>query len=234
MPVLKGAGIRASRAPIVSLLDPTDEAQPGWIRAILDRFPADPRVAGIGGEVLPGGSSRASNRAAYLFEYGAFASPMTAGPTTGDLPGNNVAYRRSALVDDCGDLLAGGVWKPFFHARRSALGRIFHVVPEMRVRHVTEHRLLRFCGSRRAYGRCFGAMRVRSASTARRWALRLGAPAVPAVIAAKQFARALAHPSRRRGLLRCTLPLACICVSWGAGEWVGSWFGEGDACDRVH
>jgi hypothetical protein len=234
MPVLKAAAIRAARAPLVAILDPTDVAGPGWLRAILDEFPADPRVAAVGGEVELGGADTPANRGAYLFEYGAFAPPMRAGPTEGDLPGNNVAYRRSALVEDCADLLVAGFWKPFFHARLRALGRTFHVVPTMRVRHETHHRLLPFCRSRHHYGRCFGAMRLRRCSPGRRWVYRLGAPAVIGILVLKQLARALRHPGRRRLLPRAALPLLAICASWGSGEWAGYWFGAGRSCEQVY
>ncbi len=234
MPVLKAAAIRASRAPLVAILDPSDVARPGWIKSILSDYPADEGVAGIGGVVERGGSASAVNCAAYLFEYGAFAPPMSSGPTDGDLPGNNVAYRRSALVDDCADLLVAGFWKPFFHERLRGLGRSFHVVPAMRVAHETHHRLLPFCSSRHHYGRCFGAMRIKRSSRARRWLYRLGAPAVIGILVVKQFVRALRHPGRRRLLPKAALPLIAICASWGSGEWLGYWFGAGRSCERVY
>ena len=234
MPRLKAVAILASRAPIVAILDPNDVALPGWLAAILDHFPRDPRVAGVGGSVEPGRSRHMGDRGAYLFEYGCFAPPIRPGPTLGDLPGNNVAYRRSALVGDCGDLLEGGFWKPFFHERLRALGHSLALLPQMRVRHETDHRFGAFLRSRFHFGRCFGAMRARRASFARRWTYRALAPLVPLVVAAKQLGRALRHPVRRRALARAALPLLGICVGWGVGEWLGYWAGAAKSCDRVH
>jgi len=178
LPALKGAAIRRARGELVAIIDPSDAAAPDWASEIARAF-EDPSVTAAGGVVELAGSREAGNVAAYLFEYGAFNPPLVAGDTAGDLPGNNVAYRRSALVETCADLLeAEGFNKPFFHERLRQSGGRLVIWPGMRVQHLTSYRLAAFGARRFHYGRCFGAVRVRRAALLDRAKYRVGAPLV--------------------------------------------------------
>ena len=234
LPALKAAAIRAARGGIVAILDPTDAAEPGWIDEILAAF-EDASVAAVGGAVLLEDAAGRGNAAAYLFEYGAFNPPFEAGDAPGDLPGNNVAYRREALGVTCADLLdAEGFYKPLFHERIRAHGGRLVLRPSLRVRHLTAHRFLDFGVRRFHYGRCFGATRTRRAPLARRLLYRALAPAIVPLLVARHVRRAWAHPANRRLLARSAPALCGVCAFWGIGEWIGCWFGPGDSCARVH
>ena len=74
MPVLKGAAMRVAAGEIVAILDPGDIAEPGWLRALRQPFPE--QIAAVGGCVTLDPSAGMTDRAAYLFEYGAFAPPL--------------------------------------------------------------------------------------------------------------------------------------------------------------
>lgn len=227
---LKGAAIRAARGSLVAVLDPSDAAEPDWIDALLTTFD-DPGVWAAGGTVLFAGNSAPGNVAAYLFEYGAFNPPVQAGDTAGDLPGNNVAYRREVLVDHCGDILAAeGFNKPFMHERIRALGGRLVVQPAMRVRHHTRYRFGPFAARRFHYGRCFGSVRVRRATPIRRALFRLSAPLVAPLLVVRHLRRAFAHDANRALLGGSVLALCGVCVCWGVGEWLGCWFGPGRSC----
>ncbi|MEE8526092.1 MAG: glycosyltransferase [Thermoanaerobaculia bacterium] len=234
MPFLKGEAIRAARAEVVAILDPLDAAEPGWIRELLDGL-ADESVAAVGGAVILDGPATAANRAAYLFEYGAFNPPIEAGCTDGDLPGNNVAYRRRLLVEDCGDILdREGFNKPFVHQRiRERQGKLV-LRAGMRVRHLSRHRFLPFAVRRFHYGRCFGAVRWRRSPFRQRLLYGLGAPAVPAWLMVRHLLRSFRHPVNRRYLLHAAPALLGICLFWGLGEWIGYWFGAGRSCERLY
>ena len=233
MPALKAAAIREARGELIAILDPYDLPEPGWMRETLAGMSRSDAAA-IGGEVLFGGPETPANRAAYCFEYGAFTPPMTPGPTTGEMPGNNLVYRRRALVEDCGDLLGGGFWKPFFHERISARGGFFAINPGMRVRHATSYRLGPFAARRFQYGRCFGAMRRRGAPAAQKLFFIATAPAVPFVLAWRHVRRAWTQPENRRAMPRALFALLWICFAWGLGEWMGCWFGAGRSCEQVY
>ncbi|MHC4513511.1 MAG: glycosyltransferase family 2 protein [Planctomycetota bacterium] len=234
MPVLKGAAIQAAQGEVVAILDPLDAADPDWIRRILEALAGPESVAGIGGTVLPDGDRTGANQAAYLFEYGQFAPPLRAGPTTGDLPGNNVAYRRKALVDWCGDLIPNGFWKPFFHDRIRRRGGELHLCPGMRVHHRTRHRFWPFARRCWNYGRCFGAMRLEKTSLGRRVLFIVCGPVVPLLLCLRHVVRALQHPYNRKLLPRAFLPLLGVCMAWGLGECLGYWLGPGSSCEKVY
>ena len=234
LPMLKGAAILAARGELIAVLDPGDLADPDWIDEILAAF-ADPGVCAAGGAVLLAGARSPGNVAAYLFEYGAFNPPIAAGETLGDLPGNNIAYRRSVLTDVCADILASeGFNKPFFHERIRARGGRLVIRPTMRVRHLTNYSFLDFGLRRFHYGRCFGAVRVRRASTARKALYRAFAPVVVPLLIARHLRYAWSHPGNRRLLPGAALALCGVCAFWGMGEWLGCWFGAGRSCQELY
>lgn len=232
LPLLRRAALRAARGDIAAMLDPHDAPEAGWIREI-ERGLSDDRVFAVGGTVAFDGPSTAANRAAYLFEYAAFQPPLRGGRTEMDLPGNNVAYRRAFLTETCAELLEReGFYKPFFHEEIRARGRELHVLPSMRVRHLTSYRFLPFATSRFHHGRYFGARRRHRIH--RRW-LYIGlAPAIPLVLVFRHVTRSLLH-ARRRKLLGGGAggQLAGICLFWGVGEWLGCWFGAGRSASEV-
>ena len=233
LPALKASAIAAARGRIVAVLDPRDVAEPGWIDEILAAF-TDPAVVGVGGAVVLDGPPTAANLAAYLFEYGAFLPPFDAGPTAGDLPGNNVAYRRRVLVEACAELLATeGFNKPFCHQRLRQLGGVLVLRPSMRVRHLTRYRFWPFGIRRFHYGRCFGAVRWRRSDRRRRLLYAAGAPAVALLLTVRHLVHAARHRGRRRLLVRAAPALVGICVGWGLGEWLGYWLGPGRSCEEL-
>jgi len=234
MPALKGRAIQAARSEIIAILDATDAAEPGWIGEILAGL-SEERVSAVGGVVVFDGPATAANRAAYLFEYGAFNPPIHSGPTEGDLPGNNVAYRRALLVETCGDILSEeGFNKPFFHERIREQGGTLAIRATMSVRHLTNHRFLTFGISRFHYGRCFGATRWRRSSWRRRLFYSLFAMTIPFLLMIRHMARSLRHPANRRLLPHAGLALLGVCAFWGVGEWLGYWFGPGRSCSELY
>lgn len=232
MPVLKAQAIRAAAGEIVAILDSVDTAEANWLREA--RLGLAGGASAVGGAVLLEEQASMASAAAYLFEYGAFTPPITPGPTRGDLPGNNVAYRSQALLDGCGDLLREGFWKPFCHDRMRRQGGRFVIHPAMRVRHHARYRMREAVARFFHFGRCFGALRlVREESGRRRFLYRTLGPAVPPLLVVRHLLRALGHPCNRRLVPRAGPALAGICVAWGLGECLGTWFGAGSSCARV-
>ncbi len=234
LPAIKGAAIREAQGEFIAILDPVDVADPNWVEEILAAF-EDPDVCAVGGSVLLANTSSASNTAAYLFEYGAFNPPIAAGDTSGDLPGNNVAYRRSALTEICADILAAeGFYKPLVHERLRARGERLTLRPTIRVQHLTRYRFVSFAVRRFHYGRCFGALRIRRATIAGRMFYRAIAPLVAPVLVVRHLCRALSHPANRRLLRDAALALGGVCLFWGVGEWLGYWLGAGDSPRQLY
>jgi glycosyltransferase involved in cell wall biosynthesis len=237
MPRLKEAAISEARGEIIAILDPSDAAEPDWIDEILAGL-AEPSVSAVGGSVmLPADPTAHSgaNRAAYLFEYGCFNPPVAAGATAGDLPGNNVAYRRKSLVEDCADILSeAGFNKPFCHARIRERGGSLVIRPAMRIRHLTRYGFFSFGLRRYHYGRCFGANRRTFGPPNRQLLYRIFAPAVPVLLVLRHLSRHMAHPGNRRYLSNGTPALVGVCLLWGIGEWLGDWFGAGKSSDKLY
>lgn len=228
LPRLKAHGIRRAAAPIIAVVDPTARVSPGWAERVLAAFD-DARVQAVGGAVTLEDRRAPGNVAAYLFEYGAFNPPLAPGSTSGDLPGNNVAYRREALQGAGAVLDAEGFNKPFVHAVIRAAGGELHVVPDMHVTHMTHYGVVDVARRLFDYGRYFGSARLRQSSPPRRALYVAFAPAVPALLVARHLRRSLSLPQNRALLGTSVAALVVACTAWGAGEWVGSWFGAGRA-----
>lgn len=234
LPAMKEAGIRAARGEHVAILDPSTTASSTWVDELLLGL-ADERTAAVGGSVLPPPAASAADLGAFLFEYGGFHPPLAAGATAGDLPGNNVAYRRCLLIETCSEVLnADGFNKPFVHERLRRHGWRLVLRPEMQVRQIGARRLWPFLVRRFHYGRCFGATRWRRASLRKRILYTALAPAVPALLTIRHLIVNLAHPRNRQLLLRAGPALLCVCCMWGVGEWLGYWFGAGNSCREFY
>ncbi|MDP6387197.1 MAG: glycosyltransferase [Planctomycetota bacterium] len=235
MPEGKGQAIAQARGSLIAFIDAFDRAEPGWLQSIQETFSGlAPDVFGIGGEVVIEGPEVWGNLAGYLFEYGAFAPEIREGQTLGDLPGNNMAYRREVFDEICPDLLPGGFYKPFFHRRIHAQGGHLHLTRSMRVHHHIRMGIWAFCRRRYHYGRCFGAMRRTRAAPLEKFKLALLIPVVPALLSVRHLRRARSNPATRHLTVGASLPLVILCVAWGWGEILGTWFGAGRSCRMVY
>jgi len=230
LPILHGLGIAASRGRLVALTEAHCTFPPDWATlAIAAHGRSD--AAAIGGAVEPGASLRAPDWALYFCDYGQFLPPLTAGPTR-DLPGNNVVFRRDVL-DRAPEAGRVGFWKTFYCLQLADEGHLLLADPSLVVSY---HRRLSPAGivrRRFVHGRCFGAMRARRSSRARRVLFALAGPAVPWLMLARLVRRAWPKRRFRRQLLG-TMPLALLCLFvWAVGEWMGNLFGAGCSCSEL-
>lgn len=232
MPRLKALGAEAARGEAVAFLEPKGVPEPGWLGAALAGVAAHPGAA-LGGAVLPPRGAGPADGAAFVFEYGAFAPADLAAGRCRDLPGNNMVLPRRALLALCGEVLrTEGLNKPFVQARLLGGGVALAMLPRMAVRMAPGHRLGPLLRSRFGYARCYGGTRAALAPD-RRWAYRLGAPLVPALLLARHLGAAgrVDLGARSPGLRPA---LALLCLAWSAGEALGSWAGPGSACDALY
>ncbi len=233
MPRLKARGAHLARGDIVAFLEPKAVPAPGWISAILAAQDKGTLCA-VGGSVKFDGASDAINRAAFIFEYGAFSPHKLRSGATHDLPGNNMAIPRERLLTLCNDILdSEGLNKPFCQQRLMDGGVPIVMAPDMTITLKSNHRFWAFLESRFNYARCYGGTRIRFASKRRRAVLRVGAPAIPAILMLRHFSQ---MQKTEPGLLNFTaaIALAVVCLTWGAGELSGYWFGAGSACKRLY
>lgn len=230
MPRLKARGVAAARGTALAFLEPKAVPVRGWLAAVREALARHPGAALGGAVVFAGGG--AADRAAYLFEYGAFRPEILARGTTQDLPGNNMILPAAALRRDCANILAEeGLNKPFCQTRLRAGGTAVVLVPGIRVRMATRYRLASLLASRWRYARCFGGTRAARAERGQRWRYRLGAPVVPALLLSRHLGRAMQGGRPGPGTL---LALSALCLTWAGGEALGSWAGPGRCCDRLY
>jgi glycosyltransferase involved in cell wall biosynthesis len=226
IPALRAAGIAASSAPYVAVIEDHCVVHDGWAQAIL-------RAHGAGYSVVGGPIRNVARRlcdwAAFLYDYSAHMEPQPAG-IVHDLPGMNVSYDRRALAA-IDDLLRAPKWESWLHARLRDRGFTFYATPEATLDHVKDFGIAEFVGQRFHYGRAYAAMR----NDALGWKRAAYAVASPAIIPLV-YAR-IAGNVRRRGHTRefilATPLLAVYLLATVVGEGLGYAVGGGGSLLRV-
>lgn len=233
MPRLKARGAEAARGTALAFLEPKGVPRDGWLAAARRGLAAAPGAA-LGGAVFLDAPATPANAAAFLFEYSAFSPEQMARGDTVDLPGNNMVLPRAALFAHCGDILASeGLNKPFCQQRLVGAGIALRMLPDMQIGMKTAHRIGPLLRSRMRYARCFGGTRIALCAPPRRWRYRLGSPAVPVLILAKQV-RGIVRARRVPRDGRALAAFAALCLAWAAGEIHGYWRGAGTACRDLY
>jgi hypothetical protein len=148
------------------------------------------------------------------------------------LPGNNVGFRRDALVR-AGLVGEREFWKTFALWRLAALGERFWVDPDLVVLHQRSTHTASFAYHRYLNGRCFGANRVAGQSWKQRLKWAAICPGLPFLLTARLVGAVQGHPRYRRALWQ-SLPVGLLFhAAWAMGEFDGYLRGRGDACSRL-
>jgi GT2 family glycosyltransferase len=226
IPALRAAGIAASTAPYVALIEDHCVVGPGWAKAILAAHAAGYSV--VGGPIR-NGATRLRDWAAFLFEYSAYMEPQAAGPVS-DLPGMNVSYDRRALAE-IADLLAAAKWEGWLHARLLERGFAFYATPEATLDHVKDFGIREFLGQRFHYARAYAAMRNDDLGW-KRAAYTMTSPAIVPLVYAR-IARNVSRRGHARDFLLATPLLAVYLMATAVGEGVGYATGGGSSLLRV-
>jgi glycosyltransferase involved in cell wall biosynthesis len=137
----RNAGVAASSAPYIALMDDDQEAYPGWADAIIRTLDAQPELSFLGGPVepmwigeAPDWITPAIQGAVSIIEWGTEPRPINASRWM-CVPGGNSAYRREVVN-------ALGGWRPYrrsqdreFTVRLLLGGHEGLYLPAMRMRH---------------------------------------------------------------------------------------------------
>jgi hypothetical protein len=217
VPALWAAGLRGSSAPAVVFTIGQVIVPPEWTRALLGGLEL---ADGAGGPMLLADAAGPVDWAVFYLRYSAFLpGQLPNGIVSGEIAGDNAAYRRAAL-DQHSESLAEGFWEVDFHqrlrrsggrltARRDAAVRFEHSAPlPAMLRHRFEH------------GRHFGAQRVEHGSSTARVAL--AAPVVPLVLALRAARRVVREPGYRLRFLAALPIFLVLAAAWSAGEAAGA------------
>jgi hypothetical protein len=157
----------------------------------------------------------------YYLRYWAFmAATLGSGMTTGEIAGDNAAYRRDCL-DRHVATLAHGFWEVDFHRLVRAEGGWLAAVPAAVVEFGQSFPLRTIVRHRFAHGAHFGAGRVRG-GTRSAWQCVLAAPLVPLVLAARAGSRAMRQRTDATRFVTALPWFLVLAASWAAGEACGA------------
>jgi hypothetical protein len=228
IPELRAAGIFASTAPVVALIEDHCLVTSAWGARLLAGHAAGHEV--VGGPIRNVAVDRIRDWAAFFCEYSAVMEPMPAGRVAG-LPGMNVSYGPAAR-EAIDDLLREGRWENWLHPRLEDRGFELWCEPYAVVEHDKGFGLGEFFSQRYHYSRSYAGMRNPELGQKR----ALYALATPILLpllywrmARNVFGRGRA---RREFAVATPLVLAYITV-WAFGEAVGYVFGGGRSLLRV-
>lgn len=226
IPALRAAGIAASTAPYVAVIEDHCVVRNGWAKGILGAHQAG--YSAVGGPIR-NGAGRLRDWAAFLFEYSAYMEPQPAGVVT-DLPGMNVSYDRRALAA-LEDLLAAAKWESWLHARLLERGFAFYATPAATLDHVKDFGIGEFLGQRFHYARAYAAMRNENLGWKRAVYAVTAAAIVPLIYA--RIARNVGRRGHAREFVLATPLLALYLLATAVGEGLGYAAGGGRSLLRV-
>lgn len=229
-PLLWSHGYRAARGEIVAFTTAQCTVQRGWARALVQCIAAG--FVGVGGGLELAAGASCTDRALFHLRYSAFPGGGGGGSgvrcqETHEIPGDNAAYRRDALLRH-DKSLDRGFWEVDFHRRIRAEGARLARAYEMTVQFALAPSLASLAVQRFQHGRHSGAWHVFS-GVRKRWQIIAAAPLVPGVLLLRIVRRA-AGPraggsSALRPLFGSLLPLLILSSAWAAGEAVGALVG---------
>ena len=228
VPELRAAGIFASDAPYVALIEDHCNVREGWADRIVAAHEAGRSV--VGGSIRNFPFRRVRDWAAFFCEYSRYMEPAPAGAVD-DLPGMNVSYDRRAL-EAIDDLLRAGRWESWLHARLLESGFELWCEPAAVLDHAKDFGFREFLSQRYHYSRSYAGMRNAELG-AKRALYVLGAPLIPPLMYARIAKNVLARRRHRRELALATPLILLYMTVWAGGEAIGYTFGGGRSLLRV-
>ena len=229
IPAMRAEGIAAATAPAVGVIEDHVIVPEDWARRMLDALAEGHDV--VGGAIENAATDTLMDWAAFLCEYSASLPPLPSGPV-GGVPGNNVIYRKEVL-DRYTEVLDRHAWENHLHDAMRADGIELIMRPDIVVGHKMHYTFGLYFTQRFLYSRSYAGARVAGAPLPRRLAMGAAAFALPPLMFYRTVKRILSK-GKHLGYLLKSLPLLVLfCISWGAGEIVGYWFGPGDSLSKV-
>lgn len=232
LPVLWGAGIQQSTGPVIAITDSTTRVRDDWMAAVLGAHASSPHPI-IGGAVDPLPKNSPVDWTAYFCDYAAFMRPLPGGEV-GELPGNNVTFKRALLRRGNPAYVTPAFWKSYWCRSLQDEGVALWSDPSLVVYDAKSYGLAAFLRRRFCHGRCFGGMRRVRMSGAQRAAYAAGTPLLPFLFLLRA-ARAALPKRRYRREFFATLPFSFLATaSWSLGELCGYARGAGPCCRRIY
>ena len=228
VPELRAAGIAATTAPYVAVIEDHCRITAAWEDAILEAHRAGHHV--VGGSVRNVKTGRIRDWAPFFCEYSAFMDPSPSGAVD-DLTGMNVSYDREALAE-IADLLAEGRWESDLHPRLRERGYEFWSAPGAVIEHAKDFGFVEFASQRYHYSRSFAGMR-NPVLGARRALYALATPLLVPLLARRIVRNVRSRPAYAPAFRRAAPLVLLYTTIWAFGELVGYLFGGGRSILRV-
>jgi GT2 family glycosyltransferase len=228
VPRMRSIGIEMSRGDIVALIEDDCIVGLGWCEAVIAAH-QKPDIA-IGGAVEPGPYRRSLDWAVYFCEYARFMLPL-APNDGGALAGNNVSYKRDALLE-FPNAWANGLYDVFLHWQWQKLGLPTRSEQTLVVTNVNSWSIRHVTSVPFHHGRAFAGQRCASRPLLTRVAFFLLAFSLPLLKPARIIRESV---SRKRLIGRVIQAFPWIVVfttSWSIGECLGYLSGPGDSPSR--
>jgi hypothetical protein len=222
-------GLERTSAPIISFVEEHCFTDPGWAAALIAAHEGP--WASVGYGFSNANPESYVSRAAMVTDYGLWLDPAVRGPTA-YLPGNNVSYKREALVS-LGDRLEGALASDFVaHEAFRQRGLPMFVEPAARASHMNFTTVWETGWTNYVWCRAMAARRADAAGWSR--ARRMGQGAVtPLAAPVYRIARLARTLRQRRPLWRpfaLSFPvLVTVSLYAAVGEAAGYLAGAGRA-----
>lgn len=204
-----------------------------WLEAFYTAFQEAPDgTVAVGGCVENGVHDTALDWATFLCEYSASLAPVPEGPATA-LPGMNVAYRRSVLVELDRTLLTKGFWETTVHPEVLRRGLKLYSTNKIVIYHCKKFSFGLFARQRFIYSRYFAGLRFERHQYGWRACAFVLSTLLPPVLLYR-ISRQVWAKGRLRGELASALPsLFVFVIIWSLGEMAGYMTGQGNALSRI-
>ncbi|MFQ5875792.1 MAG: glycosyltransferase [Dehalococcoidia bacterium] len=234
IPELRAIGLSQSSGDIVAVIEDHCITDERWFEGIVSAHRKHPDCVAVGGVVENDSGARLVDWAVFFCEYSTYMLPLRGG-IVGDIPGNNVSYKRRAFegIDGLEELLNQGFWETTLHDKLRERGDRFLLEPSIAVYH-KKHFGFRYTLSQRYhYSRYYAGTLLAGASLPTR-AFRSGASlALPLLLMARIGSRVVRKRRHLKKLLLTTPLLAAFTGVWAIGESVGCLFGPGQSLSAV-
>lgn len=229
IPRLRHSGVMAANGQFIAILEDHVDVDKNWASTIF-KFMADPSVSAVGGRV-DSGQDGWVNWGVFLADYARYIGPVAEGDHA-DLPGNNIAYRRDALLAHA-DSLAEGKWESWVNAKLAGEGYRLVSTNQMVVRHCKRFKLSEFLRLRWHFGRSYAGMRIRELGPAKRAIYGVGSAILPVMLTVRATRLLATRDIPRFKLAKCWPLIAIVMTVGAAGECFGYLFGPGRSLEHV-
>lgn len=233
LPVLRATALEKAVGEFVVVTEDHCVPSPDWLQSFERTFREAPEgTVAVGGCVENGVHDTALDWATFLCEYSSSLAPVQEGLAS-SLPGMNVAYRRTFLVELDKDLLISGFWETTVHPEVLRRGLKLYSTNRIVIFHCKKFSFRLFARQRFIYSRYFAGLRFKSGQYMWRAAAFVLAAILPVLLLYRMSRHILAKRRLQREFASALPTLAVFVVIWSLGEMAGYFAGQGDALSRI-